>query len=394
MSESFQSQPFKSLWSDAKQRISHKVEDERSVSVNRLIRELAAREQNKDSGSQVVANHQTNASVVSFPELSREQAQWANLLVRLHEPLRKMLDGDAVEISIQPIAADMEVHTDKALEFSVVGETAWVKFNIWPFQPGTDDFSDVEIWLVPDELRDALIKQRFGPYLRLLQKTFGVKVESLGLLDSIDTAEMPFLAQVTIDSVSRGRMDFYFGLPRSLAGLTGAVLDQVPVTTNPTIEALSVATPLEIGFSWVTLQELQGLSCDDLIFCSRFSSNNEWLYRARFTPAFHVYCAPEEGGDVMRYLGSQEQGAISQDFAESFQDLRMEVTFSLGEVRMPFSELRKVQPGYTVQTSRRQDELIDIRVNGQKIGIGELVDIDGRAGIKIIEIFGSHGKSA
>lgn len=60
--------------------------------------------------------------------------------------------------------------------------------------------------------------------------------------------------------------------------------------------------------------------------------------------------------------------------------------FDLGERMITLAELKTVAPGYIFELGRELRRAVTIRVNGRKIGEGELVDIDGNIGVSILAI--------
>jgi type III secretion protein Q len=60
--------------------------------------------------------------------------------------------------------------------------------------------------------------------------------------------------------------------------------------------------------------------------------------------------------------------------------------FDLGERMITLSELKIVAPGYIFELGRELRRAVTIRVNGRKIGEGELVEIDGNIGVSILAI--------
>lgn len=62
------------------------------------------------------------------------------------------------------------------------------------------------------------------------------------------------------------------------------------------------------------------------------------------------------------------------------------MSFDLGERMMTLSELRTLAPGYVIELGRDIRRAVTIRVNGRKIGEGELVDIDGYIGLSLLSI--------
>ena len=67
------------------------------------------------------------------------------------------------------------------------------------------------------------------------------------------------------------------------------------------------------------------------------------------------------------------------------------LTFDLGERSLTVAELRELKPGYTFDLGRDVRRAVSIRAQGQLIGEGELVEIDGTLGVAIT-MLGAAGK--
>ncbi|WP_298439543.1 FliM/FliN family flagellar motor switch protein [uncultured Ferrimonas sp.] len=75
---------------------------------------------------------------------------------------------------------------------------------------------------------------------------------------------------------------------------------------------------------------------------------------------------------------------IGQGF---FQTLPVDVTLEVCSTEMTLAELSRLGHGDVVQLNARVGDPIDIKVNGQLLGRGEVVDVEGRYGVRLIEVF-------
>jgi type III secretion protein Q len=64
----------------------------------------------------------------------------------------------------------------------------------------------------------------------------------------------------------------------------------------------------------------------------------------------------------------------------------MRISFDLGERHLTLRELAGVAPGYIFDLGLAPERAVNLRVNGVRIGEGELVEIDGRIGVAITRI--------
>ncbi|MDR1436405.1 MAG: FliM/FliN family flagellar motor switch protein [Puniceicoccales bacterium] len=68
--------------------------------------------------------------------------------------------------------------------------------------------------------------------------------------------------------------------------------------------------------------------------------------------------------------------------------IEVSLTFDLGTLRISLRDLESIKEGYSFTLERPNDEHVAIRANGQPIGRGRLVNIDGRVGVQIVELNG------
>lgn len=67
-------------------------------------------------------------------------------------------------------------------------------------------------------------------------------------------------------------------------------------------------------------------------------------------------------------------------------DIKIRVSFDLGERSLTLAELKLLGPGYVFELGRDLRRSVSIRANGKVIGEGELVDIEGQTGVSVLSI--------
>jgi type III secretion system YscQ/HrcQ family protein len=88
-------------------------------------------------------------------------------------------------------------------------------------------------------------------------------------------------------------------------------------------------------------------------------------------------------------LRKESQFVVSQRMASgnlNVGDIEVQLTFDVGDVTLTLRELEGMKEGYTLTTDRPVDEVVSIRANGQLIGRGRLVKVEGRLGVQIEEL--------
>ncbi|MBW2067577.1 MAG: type III secretion system cytoplasmic ring protein SctQ [Deltaproteobacteria bacterium] len=71
------------------------------------------------------------------------------------------------------------------------------------------------------------------------------------------------------------------------------------------------------------------------------------------------------------------------------EDIELTLLFEVGHKKILLSQLQDIKPGYTFELDTPVDKNVTIRVNGRKVGYGELVQINDRIGVRILELVNS-----
>jgi flagellar motor switch protein FliN len=72
----------------------------------------------------------------------------------------------------------------------------------------------------------------------------------------------------------------------------------------------------------------------------------------------------------------------------------MRVSVEVGSASLPLSELMNLTEGSVVELDRQANDLLDIFANGTLIARGEVVNVDGRYGIRVTEVASAERRMA
>ena len=72
------------------------------------------------------------------------------------------------------------------------------------------------------------------------------------------------------------------------------------------------------------------------------------------------------------------------DIGLDTENLPIKLVFVAGEMEIAFGDLARIVPGYIFDLRQSADRHVEIRANGSTIGSGELVEVDGRVGVRIL----------
>lgn len=69
----------------------------------------------------------------------------------------------------------------------------------------------------------------------------------------------------------------------------------------------------------------------------------------------------------------------------AIDQILIDVTFRVGQKNITFAELKSLKPGYTFELENPLEKPVTIYANGTAIGVGELVQIEKRIGVRILD---------
>ncbi len=100
-----------------------------------------------------------------------------------------------------------------------------------------------------------------------------------------------------------------------------------------------------------------------------------------------VRAALEPDGQAEHSDGYEEdEGAPSSEAAGLLDDVTVAMVVELGRVMVSAADVMGLRPGQVIELSRSPGEPVDLVVDGKRIGKGELVEIDGELGVRILSL--------
>lgn len=87
-------------------------------------------------------------------------------------------------------------------------------------------------------------------------------------------------------------------------------------------------------------------------------------------------------------VGKKETSIKEEPFgAEALsQDVPVKLVAVLGKKTISLNELLQIKQGQVIDLDRPPSEIVDLVANGQLVGRGELVDMDGKLGVRILKM--------
>ena len=90
--------------------------------------------------------------------------------------------------------------------------------------------------------------------------------------------------------------------------------------------------------------------------------------------------------------GDPEQpGRPESPIAVAAEDLPIHMVFVAGELELGLRDLWRIKPGYVFKLHQPLYRHVQVRANGKTIGRGELLDVDGRLGVRLLSCDDASG---
>ena len=75
-------------------------------------------------------------------------------------------------------------------------------------------------------------------------------------------------------------------------------------------------------------------------------------------------------------------------------DIPLRLSVEVGSTSLRLSELLELAEGSVVELDRQANELLDILVNGTLVARGEVVTVNGRFGIRVVDVVATDARVA
>ena len=101
----------------------------------------------------------------------------------------------------------------------------------------------------------------------------------------------------------------------------------------------------------------------------------------------------KEGQEIIE-AGPADSSAGSRRNYGLLADIPVRLSVEVGSTALRLSELMELSEGSVVELDRQSHELLDIMANGTLIAKGEVVTVNGRFGIRVIDVIASESSVA
>lgn len=93
-------------------------------------------------------------------------------------------------------------------------------------------------------------------------------------------------------------------------------------------------------------------------------------------------------------LKSAPNAGVSAGNFDLLAGVSLRISVEVGSASMTLSELLRLGEGSVVELDRQANDLLDIFANGTLIAKGEIVEVDGRYGIRVVDVVSADRRLA
>ena len=97
--------------------------------------------------------------------------------------------------------------------------------------------------------------------------------------------------------------------------------------------------------------------------------------------------------DAEEIMIAGDEGVSGRNY-RLLADIPLRLSVEVGSTALKLSELMNLSEGSVVELDRQAHELLDIMANGTLIAKGEIVTVNGRFGIRVVEVASADARLA
>ncbi len=245
---------------------------------------------------------------------------------------------------------------------------------------------------LPPDLAGLLLEAAGLDAIRMWEQASG---RAVAVMAATPDATPPAARGLTVtlhDGVSRRQVHLDCTPPQA-----AAILASWPIAPRD-MDWLALPAVLRLGATRLSRGMLASLRPGDAVLLQRrvpgallvvaeswvaeaLDADGCWTLAGAPCPDASPDAANQQGGWTMLDQHADAPPAADPD------DIPVTLTFEVGRLTMPLGQLRRLGPGSVIELGRSRHELVEIAAHGRSIGQGELVEIEGAVGVRVVRLF-------
>lgn len=341
---------------------------------------------------------------IRLPKLTVHEARLGNLLLNKKARLSFALGQfGTCHCQLQPGDHSIRHACPISLALELGNTLAGLWLSAWPLAEAIDQFTPTKMLsTLPENLQISIVEHALSSLLGQVEQGIGMKVSVQSMSTAFDGLRNTHLSigfQLDIQPTASDAQAYNgFGLALVDSQLYPYLQQRLrlwPAAANADWEQHVTSLRLELSRSTFSLQEINNLQPADLILLEdvRFLENN--ILRLRLDSGHYCEASIAKAQPTTLTVTSEwfpMEHTEEQQLVDNIAQIPVQLAFDLGEKTLPFSEVRQLHPGSVIELGKTLSEIVQIRSQHRLIGTGELVEINGRVGVRIISLFNRKAK--
>jgi len=305
----------------------------------------------------------------------------------------RLLPGDPSLQSVCPIS----------LTLGIGNTPAGLWLSDWPLRERMRHFIPEDMLpTLPENLGISVVTSALAVLLHEIEQGFGLPISVQSLSAEINsplyTLPISFETQELLiaDKSLAHQVTGLLMVDEQLHPYLQERLRLWPSDTNEDWEHYETVLRMEISRIQLPIQEINQLQPADIILLDEARFQQQGMIRLCLNSGVSceaVFTSPQKNALTITTEWNNMADNEPKQAVNQIDQIPVLLSFDLGQKTLAFNEVKQLRPGYILELSGMLPEVVQIRSQNRLVGTGELVEIDGRVGVRILNLFGKKTKA-
>ncbi|MGV6810351.1 MAG: FliM/FliN family flagellar motor switch protein [bacterium] len=337
----------------------------------------------------------------NIEHISAMFAEWNNTLASIEQSSEIHLPNESLhyKVKVKPWANKVISSQYIGVAFGINGLVSVLWLSAWPLAERLKDYEPSgDLTKIPAELQIEIFETVYECFIHYFEELLKSKIKIYKLFFDKPFKSTNYSIKFSAESIladveHKESFDAIFIPQVKLIPFFQEKIIQLPSVINEFWYEQKSRAYFEIGIASLVMRDLKSLELSDIIFlheATYFADNImalRWQSGKRNT-IFHA-----SANTVTFKSGELPMDNDEQDVAiADIDDMPVLLSFDLGDELLTFKQVGQIKPGHILNLKKPFTNLVTIRSHNQAIGQGEVIDIEGKVGIRITRLFNKNNK--
>lgn len=350
-------------------------------------------------------NRQLPVTPIKFPSQAPLSVRLNNILLNKTNSVSLALgEKHTISCRLQLANSDTQSTCPISLTLELGNTTAGLWLSDWPLTEQIRQFvPDGLLPQLPENLTISIIESALAPLLQQAEQALGlsIAIQATSAESHSPRYNLPLGFELQILDRESGNLQqtitVLLMLDPHLYPHLQERLRHWPSDTNPDWEEHVTPAWLEISRVVFTMQEINQLQPSDLILLEDTRFESESLLRLCLNSGHYCEATLNQAQPSTLTINTEWMPMSDNEQKQNIEHISqipVQLSFDVGEKTLSFNEVRQLRPGSVLELGKSLPEIIQIRSQHRLIGTGELVEINGRVGVRILNLFNKKAKAS